>query len=411
MGLNVKVGNFNMNTATGHQSVTGIGFVPKVVIFIQTHKTAPALGPDANLGIGIGISSSLRGCMSANDKNGQATSDSASSTHNAKCIQIVKPGGLLSRYEADFVSQDADGFTIDVTIAPPNNFKVGYMAIGGDDLTNVDTDFLQSINGTGNQSITGLGFKPDALIFFSQGSTTAPPNTSDDLNYSIGLAVSPSQEGWSSTVSKSGQATTDTARQQRTDACIGILDNNGVLVKEAELVSMDSDGFTLNWLSGTGQFYVGFLALKGGQYFVGSFGTQTGTGNFSETGVGFQGSGAMFASFCNATDAGEVANCETSLGIAASSSERFIAGMVSEDNQSTSNTDQFQGLNKTYLNYDYLTALEGSNDFVSFDSDGITLNQTKADPSPNEVLFLVMGDAAPITSRVPYYYDKLLSGN
>ncbi len=125
------------------------------------------------------------------------------------------------------------------------------------------------------------------------------------------------------------------------------------------------------------------------------FALPSSTGNFSKTGVGFLPSAGIFASFCNAASASTVAGLEISLGIATSSTERFVVGGVAEDGQGTTDTDQFQDDALVYQNYDFAQALEGSIDLVSFDADGFTLDQVNADPTVgNEMIYFVIGAAA-----------------
>ena len=54
-----------------------------------------------------------------------------------------------------------------------------------------------------------------------------------------------------------------------------------------------------------------------------------------------------------------------------------------------------------YQNYDNAQTQEGAIDFVSWDADGFTLNQTDADPTGNELLYLVMGSDAAAGPSIP----------
>jgi hypothetical protein len=82
------------------------------------------------------------------------------------------------------------------------------------------------------------------------------------------------------------------------------------------------------------------------------------------------------------------------MGVATSSTERFVVGGTAEDAQGTSDSDNFQDDGLMYLNYDYAQTQTGAIDFVSYDSDGFTLNQTDADPSANEMIYMIFGSDA-----------------
>ena len=117
MALSGYAGVFALNTATGNQSVTGVGFQPDVVIFLPTNLTADGVGSDAYLNIGAAVSSSARKTFSSTSEDGQATTDTSRESYDL-CISQNNPGSSSSDYLADFVSLDADGFTINITDAP-----------------------------------------------------------------------------------------------------------------------------------------------------------------------------------------------------------------------------------------------------------------------------------------------------
>lgn len=393
MALSTFAGNFALNTSTGNQAISGVGFQPKIVLFFSTNDTADGVSAHLHFDIGVGVSSSDRRAMTNSAEDGQATTDTYGEHTDAKCFIHNTPGSGTADYEADFVSLDADGFTINITNPPATAKRVGFLALGGTDLTNVATGQFLSNAGAGNQAITGVGFQPTAIIFFNHANATIPPSGGSNLRASIGFAVSTSQRGWVAIASDHSDPSSDSARQQRTDACICIISNRGVVDGEADLVSFDADGFTVNWSAAAAR-YIHFIALRGGQYAIGDFTTQTSTGNFAETGVGFQPAAIFALSFCNAASAVEVDHIELSMGVATSSTERFVAGCLEADAQGTTDTESYQDDGKLYQNYDFTPTLEGEIDLVSFDADGLTMNQVDADPTGNQVIYMVMGDAA-----------------
>lgn len=407
MGLFAKAGVFAIDTSTGNQAITGVGFQPKIVFFLPTNATVDGVSAHAHWGFGVGISSSDRRCMTVTDEDAQGTTDTARETHTSHCIIHNVSGSTTPEYEADFVSLDADGFTINVTTAPGTGKRVGYLALGGTDLTNVATGDFKGDNAVGDQAIAGVGFQPDALIFFTIAHPTAAETSGNDFPGSIGWALSPTKRGYSAAACKHNQATSNTARQQDTDACIFVPSGTGSQLGLADLASMDADGFTVDW-SDAIDSYIHYIALKGGQYDIGSITSQVAPGNFSDTSMAFTGAAMILMSFCNAASGAKVGHAEISLGIATSSSDRFVAGCVSEDNQAASDCDSFQDDGLVYKNYDHAQNVEGAVDFVSFNSDGFTLDQTDADPAGNQLLWLVIGaEAVARIPRHPAAYNTL----
>ncbi len=394
MALSTKSGNFALNTSTGNQAVTGVGFLPEIVLFFISNQTADGIGTHFQFGFGVGISSTERACVTNNDEDAQTTSDNSRSQRSDKCIRLSNLGATSILFDADLVSLDADGFTVNVTTAPASAFRVGYLALGGTDLTNVALGNFAGSGLTGNQAITGVGFQPDAVLIFGTEDTLVDDNSTNGLFF-LGFAVSATERACISISADNNEATSNVNRLQFTDACLVGLSVGGSVDAEADFVSNDADGFTINWSDSRDKAYH-FLCLKGAQYAVGSLDTQTSTGNFSETGVGFQGDAGIFASFCNVTDASPVGGLEMSLGVATSSTERFIIGGTSEDGQATTDCDNYSDDGLIYQNYDFAQALEGSIDFVSWDADGFTLDQVDADPTAgNEMIYFVIGaDAA-----------------
>lgn len=126
------------------------------------------------------------------------------------------------------------------TLSDPNNiiqYKVG--------------TFTSSAS-TGNQSVTGLGFRP-RLIILGMGAGAV-----DSLIHGWGAATA------SDSVSMWGARTDDTnTGAQGTSSTRVILWTNtaGTVVANATLVSMDTDGFTLNWSVADSRL-VGYIAFQ-----------------------------------------------------------------------------------------------------------------------------------------------------
>lgn len=392
MAFSSKVGAFSLNTSTGNQAVTGVGFQPKIVFFFVTENTGNGVIAHNSVCIGAGISSSAQGCCHSNDEDAQTGSDCTRFISQVNLLRLMQPGSNGTIYlGVDLVTLDADGFTINITNAPSAAYRVGYLALGGTDLTNVKVGGWNPSGSTGNQSVTGVGFQPSAVILLQNGAAFSTSTNNGEI--SVGFAVSSSQRAWIGASSDNGVNPCNTWSRQQIDSCIGeVYYSDGTINSLADFVSFGADGFTVNWsIAGTAADGFLYIALAGGNYAVGSLTTQTGTGNFSTSGLGFQPVAGLFASFCNPATGASVSGTKNSFGVVGAAGGRFVCGTMSEDNQSPTDTDSFQSNALMYQAYDYNQTVEGAIDFVSWDSDGFTLNQTDGDPAGNQLFYLAMG--------------------
>jgi hypothetical protein len=108
-----------------------------------------------------------------------------------------------------------------------------------DNLIKYKVGTFSSSSSTGNQRITGVGFRPRLLVL-GMGS-----GAGDAIVAALGWGTSSTERvavfGFRSDDTNTGGVTTDTAR------IIQWTDVAATVVGRADLVSLDSDGFTLNW--------------------------------------------------------------------------------------------------------------------------------------------------------------------
>lgn len=159
--LSAKVGTFTANSGTGDQSVTGVGFQPKALLFWITDRTGAGSGAYARFGRGWTDGTNQGAAATAWDDS-SGVSNSRDRVVTTKCITLIDHGGNLLA-EAGIVSLNADGFTINWSTAGGSRL-VTYLALGGDALTNAKAGgFIYP--GDGNPySETGVGIQPDAVL-------------------------------------------------------------------------------------------------------------------------------------------------------------------------------------------------------------------------------------------------------
>lgn len=381
MAFSTKAGSFVLNTVTGAQAVTGVGFTPKVVLFFMTIEAADTddFGASGTMAIGIGVSATARATIARAQGGASATRTSAVNT-----LVIYSTGGV-DIGTADLTSLDADGFTINWSTAPAAAWVVNYIALGGSDLTNVVLKQITAPAATGNQASTGVGFQPDALILISAGLTTASTTSATHAILGLGLAKSSSAQGTTSTV--------DISRIESTSSALITYSAGSTKTLDAALTSLDSDGFTLNFGTTTSGAVIWVLCLKGGSYAVGAETQKTSTGTKAKTGVGFTPTGILLASVGNTAAAAVDTTTATQLIGAASGAT--VRGYIWVGDK-TAAVDA-RALNRANLIASYVpsnTSLPATSqaDLSSFDSDGFTLNWTTADATAREFIFMAFGN-------------------
>ena len=99
MAYNAHAGSFNIDssvTAGNDQSVTGVGFEPKIVLFWWSGSAASGdsvAGGNIAPGFGAAISSTSRFACTSISEDGSATSDTGIDSFNDGCIRILSDGG------------------------------------------------------------------------------------------------------------------------------------------------------------------------------------------------------------------------------------------------------------------------------------------------------------------------------
>lgn len=396
MALNSYVGSFNLDssiTAGNNQSVTGVGFEPKIVLFWWSGSTATGdsvAGGTISTGFGAAISSSSRFCVAGISEDGQAESDTYCYNSVGECIRIYTDTGTLDGL-ADFASLDANGFTLTIDNQFSSDYRISFLALGGTDLTNVYIGNKQRDNDTGNCAVTGVGFQPDAVIITS-AFIVSPNGGLNGTQLCFGIATNSDDQGVVASMSQDGQATTNTRGYGYNGEILARAATWGAVCDVRDtFVSMDADGFTLNQLEGTTQFYYHYIALAGGQYATGDLTTRT-DGNDIEENPGFEPAALLFFSANRALNTQDVAtdHARISIGAASATDERAVQAWSDEDNLDDSETAYTNQDDAVYAHV-IDDAIESLMDIKSFDSDGFTCVMDDTETNACWVTYLAIG--------------------
>lgn len=390
MALSAFVGSFTGDGTTNNQSVTGVGFQPKLVIFWYTFNTSDGSAVNYQFGMGAAVSSSSRFALWSIAADAAGTTDAGRIHDNTKCIVACFASGAIV-CAADFVSMDSDGFTIDWTTSATAIFC--FLALGGSDLTHVSIVQLIAPLATGQVSYTGAGFQPTCIMPFSAWNSngTFPATGVPNASFSMGSGVSAAQQATIGAGIQDNVGASDSAYSQLITEVIRTPTANGADIG-ADLVSFDSDGFTLDWNDAIDADYVWVICLRGPRFAVGQLTQPTSTGQQAITGLNLTPATVLLFSGNSATDSQSAQHARFSFGAGISSSARNCIWSGDVDEADPTQCDHNMDRSKIIK---LMTAgtptVNAAADLVSLDSGGFTLDWTSADATQRHVQYLAMG--------------------
>lgn len=393
-GTKVKVGSLVLKSGLGLQQITGLGFRPKALIVYYSGLGSPGFSGSLYGGVGFSAGGGASYAVALRTSNGGASSSSGRAFQT--CLVTSINGGNNVALTIDLESFDSDGFTIDIVV---NNdgwagYLFNYIAIGGQDLINAEALQWTTATIAGNQAITGVGFQPDLALHLTP--LIASASSSAQMYMGVGAMDKNGGQWANSFASNSGVTPSDTARAQRIDRCINNAEVNGTsIVQAASYVSMNPDGFTINWNTNNGGAYkAASLCLKGPRFKVGSFQSATAVGVQAVTGMGFRPKGLMLSAYGNNASTTPSAHTVWSLGAASSPTDEKGIGIRDQDALATTSTQGYQN-DKIISGPSPVTAsaLDFQGDLSTFDIDGFSINWTTMDTFTEQILYLGMGDA------------------
>ena len=393
MPFSSAVGSVATPLVAGQFSVTGLSFQPKALILYWTVGTADGAVANMTLGFGGAVSDTSQFVVYNVDLDAVATVDSGRKHDSTRCYADTNTSGTFTA-SASFVSFNSDGFTLNLVNESGEARIINYIALGGTTLTNAAIKAFQSPGSVSTVGYTGVGFTPDAVLFFSAQQATASPNGGSATAWlSAGFATATAQVALNARTDDS-DSVQDASHGQ--NAAIALLAQNPAasISMKATLASLDADGFTLTYSASSTAAFVYALCLKGGSYNVGEISQKTSTGTQAYTGVGFKPSVVMLLSANDATDSDTEAHYNISTGAATFGLAQGSVWAGSVDAADPTQSDSY--LDRTNV-IRMMTAGTPSTEaiaaYTSSDNDGFTLNWTTADATARKILYLAIGPA------------------
>lgn len=399
MSMSVKTNQLTGPAVTGNSATTDPGFQPKALMLWNGLQTASGAVADAQFNLGFASSTTTEVNASYNSDDNLASSDVVRCyTSAVDIIRTCTAGAATVNIAASLNSFNATGFTPNwgtlTTVSPLFN----YLALGGADITNVKSGTITAATSGATQAVTGVGFQPDIVFFFAISQTGAG-QANNTNQYSVGVATALSQ--WVAFhKSQHNQVTMNTSRGFMNNRCIVQQSASAnTTVDERSLASMDSDGFTFNIdTQGGTAFLMGYMAIKGGQWKVGTETQNTSTGTKATTGVGFTPKGLVLASVCDTQTSGTQDHARLCFGASTGPSNNAAVWTGDQDGSADSIANTIMSSNKCLVLATEATGASPTTNaeaaLSSFDSDGFTLDWTTADATARVFGYVAFGDSA-----------------
>ncbi len=252
--ISVSTGSFNWPGAAGDVAVSGLGFEPQLVMLLwsktDVYNRPYTFGDASGASAGHGAASSADTSEQFAHYGMEAPGPEGWTVHTPGKIAVVHDSSVVLA-SAVLSSMDADGFTLSfdgpdtgepLSVVPR---LIGWIAlrdsVGGFRVGN------ETVPGsTGTVGYTGCGFTPDQVIT-SHGNASAANTVEFGGSWGIGMFDDTLQSSFVSGPNLTvGPAFA--AHRMTVDSAIQFGTTNAASTDgEANRVSMDSDGFTLDW--------------------------------------------------------------------------------------------------------------------------------------------------------------------
>jgi uncharacterized spore protein YtfJ len=401
--LVAAVGGFNAPSSgtTGVTcSVSGLSFQPVFVFLWMVGRTetddTPALNTASSKASFGMFNATTQYTWGSGHTHAGANSNSGM-IHRTDCCIMKGPvefGGSANLYRGmNLSSINSDGFTLAIhsssTLAWAGE-RIQYLALGGSDLSSSKMGSFSITAGTGNQSSTGPGFQPVALLFpnvpLSPGTVTGP------VALMLGAATGASNQFVWGGQCDHNVATMDTARYLITTECHGQFDTGGAGIgARLRFVSLDATGFTYNRLESA--TVTGFYGALGGAIsaYVGTFTAASGGG--SVTGVGFTPKAILFLTHGTTQSTADTPQQDMmySIGACVAGVTQRCSHLHDVDNQANTVVGRGHRDDSVIMTSDATPALDSRITISSLDSDGFTYTMPTSTLNGYLVGYLALG--------------------
>jgi uncharacterized protein (TIGR03382 family) len=252
---------WNMPLAPGTDGFSGLMFSPDLVLNAYVGSTSPnpdTLASDLHLNFGVMDPRGQQWTVGAHELGGRSPTACARAATTVGAIVLVDAPPTFYM-EGSLVSLDSSGATLDFTRATGAGGFIFSLALAG--LRAQAGTFDVVATGSG-QAVTGVGFKPEAVLLSTTGDPTLTAEGLSGVRMSLG-ATDGTRHATSGVWSADSVTTTAVSSFDTQAATLSSLASAGDTVAlTGEVASFDPDGFTMSWpLNDGSSAQVLYLAL------------------------------------------------------------------------------------------------------------------------------------------------------
>jgi len=351
--VNGYAGTFKPHaTVNNSVDITDPNFEPDFLLLAGTgyNFDDSAHGYD-NLSLGIVASggSVMQGSRTFMSVDGVATTDVQGGI--TASYGYCAPMGSDFRYKLEFGTFDAQGFTVTTRYGDSLNRDVGYLALEFSGYS-VWAGGIDSKTSGGNQAYAGPGFPPQAVFILPTFLTGYDAWDSTGLAATLGFsAFTSAAEYCNSIQDEDSQGTSDT-QSLSDDVAVNLPQDDGSAGFVASYVSMDANGFTLNFTTTDGTTRKWFAGAIGG--------TTTSTSTSSTTSTSTSSTSSTTSTSTSSTSLSTTTETSTSSSSTSLSTTSSLSTSTSLSTTSTSLSTTSTSLSTTSTSLSTSTSLTTS---------------------------------------------------
>lgn len=413
-------GSLQVTTGAGPFTIGGLPFVPEVFGFFWTGIDADVDTVSATTSVRAGVGYALKAPGGGGAKvraTGWYVEDNAPDMlaetviTATSCVVTVSSAGAVDG-RLSVASWDSQGITLQVDVALPVNFRLGWWALGKDhpqDRLEYDVLDFNEPGATGSQDYTGLSFTPEAAILVCSHASVVDTPT-DGGGVSLGM-VCGNYNGLVAVISRGNAVATSLTRtytQNNSGEVVGMLSAVlGSPTARASFTQFLPTGFRLNWTERAVTRRCFALCLAGPQMALRPYlgRTDTTTPIASPESPAFLPQGGVVLSGGFPASASDNADNDAifSMGVFRSATDRFALGYADDNFRGTSVVTVAAEFDEVAVILNAAgESIDGLLDVYDYPAKDVRFIMDDAEPTANTVyLALLFGAYADMVTWLP----------
>lgn len=243
--MQAEAGLFTSSGVLGTPTTITTGFQTDIAFFsnqLQLFSSVPGVSTFRYNTFGCGVNDGVptQYCIEQRSVNGQADSKIFSKVESYAWSSVGRSNEI-----GNFTSTSFDMTNRNIAYSE----SIGYLAIGFGEDADFDLTNIQPPTSTGSDSVTGIGFKPQALIGAMTNAAVVGTEESDDDAGAFGLFVSDKDESYSISINGDDNVGTTDIESVVDDQIVNQPYNPSTSGHAATLTRYDTDGWTWNFSS------------------------------------------------------------------------------------------------------------------------------------------------------------------